>query len=85
MELTNSPTQQTKLGLINEVEEVCECSIHKLYLAYTTRQGSRVSCLAQTDFAAFGKGVQLMSGSPFAEAEQLSRLTSPSGILFYIY
>ncbi len=47
---------------------------------YTTRQGRRVSCLAQTGFAAFGKGVQL-SGSPYAEAEQLSRLTSPSGIL----
>ncbi len=29
---------------------------------YTTRQGSRVSCLAQTGFAAFGKGVQLISG-----------------------
>ncbi len=26
-------------------------------MAYTTRQGSRVSCLAQTGFAAFGKGV----------------------------
>ncbi len=32
-------------------------------LTYTTRQGSRVSCLAQTAFAAFGKGVQLISGS----------------------
>ncbi len=43
--------------------------------------GSRVSCLAQTSFAAFGKGVQLIGGSPYAESEQLSRLTSPSGIL----
>ncbi len=50
-------------------------------LAYTTRQGSRVSCLAQTGFAAFVKGVQLISGPPYAETEQLSRLTSPSGIL----
>ncbi len=50
-------------------------------LTYTTRQGRRVSCLAQTCFAAFGKGVQLISGSPYAETEQLSRLTSPSGIL----
>ncbi len=33
-------------------------------LTYTTRQGSRVSCLAQTGFAAFGKGVQLIRGSP---------------------
>ncbi len=52
-----------------------------LDLTYATRQGSRVSCLAQTGFAAFGKGVQLISGSPYAEAEQLSRLTSPSGML----
>ncbi len=50
-------------------------------LTDTTRQGSRVSCLAQTGFAAFVKGVQLISGSPFTETEQLSRLTSPSGIL----
>ncbi len=50
-------------------------------LTYTTRQGRRVSCLAQTGFAAFGKGVQLISGSPYAETEQLSRLTSPSGVL----
>ncbi len=39
---------------------------------YTTRQGSRVSCLAQTGFAAFGNGVQLISGSPYAETEQLA-------------
>ncbi len=53
-------------------------SIHKLNLAYTTRLGTRVSCLAQTGFAAFGKGVQLISGSPYAETEQLSRLTDIS-------
>ncbi len=41
-------------------------------LTYTTRQDSRVSCVAQTGFAAFGKGVQLISGSPYAETEQLS-------------
>ncbi len=35
---------------------------HKLNLAYTTRQGSRVSCFAKTGFAAFGKMVQLISG-----------------------
>ncbi len=40
--------------------------MHKLYLTYTTRQGSRVSCVAQTGFAAFGKGVQLISGPPYA-------------------
>ncbi len=43
-------------------------------LTYTTRQGSRVSCLAQTAFAAFGKGVQLISGSSYAETEQLSEI-----------
>ncbi len=48
---------------------------------YTMRQGNRVSCLAQIGFAAFGNGVQLISGSPYAETEQLSRLTLPSGIL----
>ncbi len=42
-----------------------------LNLAYTTRQGSRVSCLVQTGFAAFGKGVQLISGSAYDETEQL--------------
>ncbi len=34
-----------------------------------TKQGVRVSCLAQTGFAAFGKTVQLISGSPNAETE----------------
>ncbi len=29
------------------------------------RQGSRVSCLAQTGFATFGKGVHLISGSNY--------------------
>ncbi len=46
---------------------------------YTTKEGGRVGCLAQTGFAAFGKGVQLVSGCPYAE--QHSRLTSISGIL----
>ncbi len=47
-------------------------------LTYTTKQGSRVSWLAQTVFTAFGKEVQLLiSGSPYAEIEQLSRLTLP--------
>ncbi len=42
---------------------------------YTTRQGSRINCLTQTGFAAFGKGVQLISGPPYDETKQLSRLT----------
>ncbi len=46
---------------------------------------SRVSCLAQTGFDAFGRGVQLISGSPYTQTEQLSRLTSPSGILALPY
>ncbi len=39
--------------------------MHKLDLTYTTRQGSRVSCLDRTGFAAsFGIGVRLLiSGS----------------------
>ncbi len=65
----HSSTKSTKLNL------------QSLELTYTTRQGSRVSCVAQTGFAAFGKEVQLISGSPYAETEQLSRLTPPSGIL----
>ncbi len=47
----------------------------------STKQASQISCLAQTSFAAFGKGVELISGPPFAKIEQLSRLTSSSGIL----
>ncbi len=50
-------------------------------LKYATMQGSPVSCLAQTGFAAFGKGAHLISGPPYAETKQFSRLTSPSGIL----
>ncbi len=54
-------------------------------LTYTTRQGTWVSCLALTGFAAFGKGVQLISMSICAETKQLSRLTSPSGILVTVW
>ncbi len=50
---------------------------------FTTRQGSRVSCLAQNGFTAFGKGVQLISGSPYAEAEQLSRLRQISICVYH--
>ncbi len=49
-------------------------------LTCTTRQGSRVNCLDQACFVVFGKEVQLVSGPPYAETEQLSRITSPSGI-----
>ncbi len=45
----------------------------KVNLMYAIEQDSQVSWLAQTGFAAFGEVVQLISGSPYAETEQLSR------------
>ncbi len=50
-------------------------------LTFTIRKGSLVSYLNQADFAAFGKGMQIISESPCDETEQLSRQTSPSGLL----
>ncbi len=41
---------------------------------HTSKQGNLVSFLAQTGFTAFVNGVQLISGSPYAEAEQISQL-----------
>ncbi len=41
---------------------------------HTKEQGSRASCLARRDFAAFGKGVQLINGSSSDEAKQVSWL-----------
>ncbi len=38
-------------------------------LTYTAKQGSRISGLAQTVFADFGKGVQLANGPPYDETE----------------
>ncbi len=52
---------------------------------YTTRQGSGVSCLAQTDFAAFGKGVHLISGSPYAATEPLSQVPFDINEIFNIH
>ncbi len=55
----------------------------QFYLTHATKQSSRVSCLAQTGFAAsFGKEMQLLiSGSPtYAETRQRPRLTMSSGI-----
>ncbi len=80
-ELTNSLVGMRYLNATTATTLTWIMSKTNWNLAYTTRQGSRVSCLAQTGFAAFGKGVQLVSGSPYAEIEQLSRLTSPNGIL----
>ncbi len=44
-------------------------------------QDSRISFVAHIGFTAFGKGVRLISGSPYAGTEKLYRLTSGSGIL----
>ncbi len=41
---------------------------------HNSKQDNRVSFLAQTGIAAFGKGMQLISGSPYAEAEPISQL-----------
>ncbi len=37
-----------------------------------TKQGNRVSSLGQVGLTAYGKGVQLISGSPYAETEPKS-------------
>ncbi len=50
-------------------------------LTYTTKVVDWVNWLAQVGYAAFGKGVQLISESSYDETEQLSRLNSPIGIL----
>ncbi len=43
---------------------------------HTTKQNNRVSFLAQTGITVFVNGVQwLISGSPYAEAEQISQLS----------
>ncbi len=48
---------------------------------HAPKQGSRVSCLAQIGIAAFVNSVQLLiSGSTYAEAEQISQLSSFSGV-----
>ncbi len=39
---------------------------------YAPGQDSKVTCLAQAGFTAFGKGVQVGSGSPYAETKELS-------------
>ncbi len=43
---------------------------------HTTKEGSQVSCLAQRELAAFGKGMQ-----PISEAVQPTQLTSQCGVL----
>ncbi len=45
---------------------------------HTAKQGSRVSYLAQTSFAAIGKGVQFVSGSPYVETKQPPQLNAVS-------
>ncbi len=36
-------------------------------MTYTDKEGRRVSCLTQTDLAAFGKVVQLISTFPYVD------------------
>ncbi len=44
-------------------------------MIFATKQDIRIKCLVQIGFAVFGKGVQLLiSGSPYAETEQRSRI-----------
>ncbi len=43
---------------------------------FITKQGTRVSWLAQNSFDAFGKGVQLVSGSYCAETERLLTISN---------
>ncbi len=38
-------------------------------LIYLTQQSSQASCFTQISFGAFANGVQLISGSPYAETE----------------
>ncbi len=45
------------------------------------KKGSRVSCLPQTGFAAYGKGVQLMSGSPMIKQNSRVELGDTGGTL----
>ncbi len=50
--------------------------IELLLKSYATKKDSRVSCLAKTSFNVFGKGVQLVSWSSYAETEHIAQLTS---------
>ncbi len=50
-------------------------------LSCATKQGNWVSGLVRAGFAAFGKGVQLISEPPYAEVEKLSLLTALCVIL----
>ncbi len=47
--------------------------LSKFYLTRTTKEGNKINCLVQAGFAAFGKGVRLISVSPYGESKQLSR------------
>ncbi len=46
-----------------------------------TQQEKHIRCWAQVVFTAYGKGVLLITGSPYAETEFLSRSASISGLL----
>ncbi len=60
---------------------ITTCTENALVKRWATNQGCQTSILAQTSFAAFFcKGLQLISGSPYAETEQTSQLASFSGL-----
>ncbi len=51
------------------LSRITTCTENVLVKSWATNQGCQISILAQTGFAAFGKGVRLISD---AESEQLS-------------
>ncbi len=55
-------------------------SIRNLQLYVYRLANSGVSWLAQSDFTSFAEEVQLINGPPYAETEEISHLTSTSGI-----
>ncbi len=69
------------LNAISEPHLRPVCKSHLLYtkngsLMLSVKHGSQVSCLAQTGLVDFGKLVQLISGSSYAETEQRPQVTS---------
>ncbi len=53
-----------KVGHINLTASF---KVGQYYTRYVIKQGSRMICISQAGFTDFVKGVQLISGTPFAE------------------
>ncbi len=64
----NLGTQEGRWNLWNPEEADCQSYQIEYFISNPFR------CLAQAGFAAFGKGMRLIGGSPYNEAEHLSRL-----------